>query len=260
MEMNENLVTEVTENVEQTTEQTPKTYTEDEFNEAVNAGVNAKLKEVMPGKIARREAKIRKEYDRKYGPLENVLRAGTGKESVEELTDTFTEFYRGKGIEIPERENTRDIEVLARADAEDIISGGYEEVVEEVERLSRKGIANMTVREKMMFKTLAEHRQNIERGNELSSIGVTEDIYNSKEFKDFANKYKSDIPITEIYQDFTKLQPKKEHKIMGSMKNTAVDSGVKDFYSSDDIDRLTEADLNKPGVWESVRRSMTGGK
>ena len=51
---NENLVTEVTENVENTTEETPKTYTEAEFN--------AKLDEVLGKKIARKEAKIRKEY------------------------------------------------------------------------------------------------------------------------------------------------------------------------------------------------------
>ncbi len=253
MEMNENLVTEVTENVEQTTEETPRTYTEAEFNEAVNA----KVKEVMPSKIARNEAKIRKEYDRKYGPLENVLKAGTGKESVEELTDTFTEFYRGKGVEIPKMENTRDIEVLARADAEDIISDGYEDVVEEVERLSRKGIANMTPREKIMFKTLAEYRQNTERGNELSSIGVTEDVYNSKEFKDFAGKFNANTPIKDIYDIYSKTQPKKEHKIMGSMKQSQVNV-PKDYYSQEDIERLTEEDLDNPAVWEAVRRSMTG--
>ncbi len=254
MEMNENPVTEeVTENVEQTTEETPKTYTEAEFNEAVNA----KLNEVMPGRIARREAKIRKEYDRKYGPLENVLRAGTGEENVEGMTNTLEKFYRGKGVEIPEIENTRDTEVLARADAEDIISGGYEEVVEEVERLSRKGIANMTAREKMMFKTLAEHRQNTERANELSSIGVTEDIYNSKEFKDFANKYRSDIPIKEIYEDFTKLQPKKEHKIAGSMKNEAKDTGVKDFYTYEEAIRIPRSELDKnPKLYKAIQESM----
>ena len=114
MENNENLVTEieeveVTEKMEQTTEETPKTYTEAEFN--------AKLDEVLGKKIARKEAKIRKEYERKYGDLENVLKAGTGKDSVEEMTDTFTKFYESKGIKIqkPSDYSTRDIEVLAKA-------------------------------------------------------------------------------------------------------------------------------------------------
>ena len=116
MNENENLVTEeVAENVEQTTEETPKTYTEAEFN--------AKLDEVLGKKIARKEAKLRKEYDKKYSELEEVLRAGTGKENVEEITDTFKQFYAKKGIPMPEKPNysDRDLAVLAKAEADEII-------------------------------------------------------------------------------------------------------------------------------------------
>ena len=69
---NENLVTEVTENAEKTAEKTQentpveKTYTESQLNEIVGK------------RLARNSAKIRKEYERKYGELENVLKAGTG--------------------------------------------------------------------------------------------------------------------------------------------------------------------------------------
>ena len=125
MENIENLVTEqVAENVEHTTEESPKLYTEADFN--------AKLDEALGKKIARKEAKIRKEYERKYGGLEEVLKAGTGKESVEELTDTFKQFYKGKGINIPEKPaySARDIETLAKADAAEFINGGFEDVVE----------------------------------------------------------------------------------------------------------------------------------
>jgi hypothetical protein len=165
MENNENLVTEqVAENVEQTTEQSPKTYTEAEFN--------AKLDEVLGKKIARKEAKIRKEYERKYGDLESVLKAGTGKESVEEVTDTFREFYEKKGIQIQKNPalSDNDIERLAKADAEDIIQSGYEDVVEEVDRLADIGVGNMTAREKAMFKVLAEHRSSTEKGKELAKL------------------------------------------------------------------------------------------
>jgi hypothetical protein len=44
---------------------------------------------------------------------------------------------------------------------------------------------------------------------------------------------------------------------MGSMKNT-VTKEVKDFYSAEEISRLTEEDLRNPEVWNIVRRSMTG--
>ena len=249
----ENLVVnETAENVETTTEETPKTYTEAEFN--------AKLDEVLGKKIARKEAKIRKEYDRKYGDLTEVLKAGTGKESVEEMTDTFAEFYRKKGIKIPEKPtySAKDIEVLANAEAEEIIRNGFDEVVEEVDRLTQLGVANMTEKEKAVFKALATHRQNAERSIELSKIGVTEDVYNSQEFKDFAGKFAANTPITDIYDIYHKTLPKKEHRTMGSMKQMP-EQGVKDYYSPEEIERLTMKDLDDPKVWEAVRRSMTGG-
>lgn len=252
MENNENLVTEqVTENVEVTTEETPK-YTESQFN--------AKLDEVLGKKLARREAKIRKEYDRKYGNLEEVLKAGTGKESVEEMTDTFAKFYASKGIKIPEKPSytDKDVEVLANADASEIIRSGYEDVVEEVDRLTALGVNNMTAREKAYFKVLAEHRQNTERQNELAKIGVTEEVYNSKEFQDFAKQFNSTTPIADIFNIYNKKQPKKEIKTMGSMKNSASnDSSVKDFYTRDEALKFTKKDFDKnPTLFKAVQDSM----
>ena len=262
---NEDLVTEevveteVTENVETTTEETPKTYSQEEFDAALNERLNKKLDEILPGKIARREAKIRKEYESKYGDLENVLRAGTGKENVEDMTATFKEFYQKKGIQIAEKPkySDRDIEVLAKAEAEDIIRYGYDEVVEEVDRLAKVGAANMTQREKAVFKVLAEYRLGAERGRELSKIGVAEDVINSKEFTDFANKFNPNVPVSEIYEMYKGKQPKKDIRPMGSMKQ-GHQSADKDFYTAEEIERLTMEDLDDPKVWEKVRRSMTG--
>jgi len=253
MNENENLVTEqVTENVEQTTEETPKTYTEADFN--------AKLDEVLGKKLARREAKIRKEYERKYGNLEEVLKAGTGKESVEEMTDTFAKFYQSKGIKLPEKPNytERDIEVLAKAEANDIINAGYEDVVEEVDRLTELGFDNMTAREKAYFRVLAEHRQKTERQNELAKIGVTEEMFNSQEFQDFAGKFNPKTPISEIFNIYTQTQPKKNIKPMGSMKNSVSDdSGVKDFYTRDEALKFTKKDFDKnPALFKAVQASM----
>ena len=243
----------VTENVEQTTEQTPvKMFTQDEVNEIVG-----KAK-------ARTKAKIEKRYEQEYGELRDVLKAGTGKESVEEITTTFADYYRQKGVPIQEKPKytTKDIEVLAKADAEDIISGGLEEVIEETERLSAIGVAGMTDREKAMFKTLAEYRQNAERGKELSGIGVTEEVYNSKEFREFAGKFNRNTPIKDVYDIYTKTQPKKDIKPMGSMKSGAqADSGVKEFYSVEEVRTIPTSEYYKnPALWEAVQRSMTKWK
>ena len=249
MENNENFVTEVTENVEQTTEQTPKTYTQEEVDDIVGK------------RIARKEAKIRKEYDRKYGQLEEVLKAGTGKDSVEEMTDTFKQFYTQKGIQMPQKPSytAKDIELLAKAEADEIIRGGFEDVVEETDRLAEIGAANMTAREKAVFKVLAEHRQNTERSRELGKLGVTEDVYNSAEFKDFQSKFNPNTPIGDIYDIYRKTQPKKEYKTMGSMKNnTSADSTVKDFYTRDEALKFTKKDFdNNPALFKAVEQSMS---
>ena len=253
MEHIDNLVTEeqVAENVEITTEEIPvKTYTQEEVDAIVGK------------RIARKEAKIRKEYDRKYGELTEVLEAGTGKKGVDELKDTFQSFYASKGIRMPEKPNysAKDIEVLAKAEAAEFINGGFEEVVEEVDRLAAITVEKMTAREKALFKELATYRQNAERGKALSKLGVTEDVYGSEDFKAFASKFNTNTPIEDVYSIYAKTLPRKEHKIMGSMKNTTPDKGVKDHYTPEELSKLSAADLRDDNVWAAVRRSMTGGK
>lgn len=240
---------EVAENVEQTTEETPvKMYSQDEVDAIVG-----KAK-------ARAKAKVEKDYQRKYGGLEEVLKAGTGKESVDELTDTFAEFYRGKGINIPQKPNysDKDIEVLARAEADEIIRGGFEDVVEEADRLKDLGFDNMTARDKAIFVALTNHIKDTETSRELSKIGVTEDVYNSQEFKDFARKFTSDTPITDVYNIYKQTLPKKDIKPMGSMTNhNSGDKGVKDFYTRDEALKFTKEDFDKnPALFAAVEKSM----
>jgi hypothetical protein len=251
MNENENLVTEqVAENVEQnTTEETvpAKVFTQDELNAAVG-----KAK-------ARERAKLEKQYKKEYGDLIGVLEAGTGKKGVGEITDTFTEFYKGKGITIPEkpRYSDKDMEVLAQSDAAEIISAGYDEVVEEVDRLAELGAENMSAREKAYFKVLAEHRQKAERQNELAKIGVTDDEYNSREFQEFMSKFNPKTPISEIHALYAKTQPKKEIKPMGSMKSGTTEAAVKEFYTRDEALKFTKSDYDKnPALFKAVCDSM----
>ena len=253
MENKENLVTkEVAENVEQTTEETPKLYTEEELN--------AKVNEITGKRVARREAKIRKEYESKYGDLVDTLKAGTGKEDVDEINNTFKEFYEKKGISIKKKPeySPKDIETLATKEADEIIEAGYEEVVEEVDRLTELGFDNMNARDKAVFKKLAEYRQSAERSKELAKIGVTEDVYNSKEFKDFASMFNSNTPIAKIYETYAKTQPKKEFKTTGSMKSTvSADSDVKDYYTPEEARRFTKKELdNNPELFKAIENSM----
>ena len=270
-EENKEPVTNVTENVEaQTTEEIagveateqseavemPKTYTEEELN--------ARVDELLARKIARKEAKIRKEYEEKYSPYkeaESVLNAGMGTSNIQEATDNLKEFYKKKGLEIPQYTpsySDYDMKAGAEREANEIIESGFDEVVEEVDRLASKGVDNMTPREKLIFNQLANYRKAEGDRKELAKIGVKDDVLKSEDFKEFAKDFKSDVPITKIYEKYAKTQPKPKVETIGSMKNaTSDDGGVKDFYTRDEALKFTRKELDKnPALFKAIENSM----
>lgn len=260
------VIDEITENVEGTTEETvgvedvvetPKTYTEEELNKRVD--------ELLAKKIARKEAKIRKEYEEKYSDYkeaELVLNTGLGTSSIKEATENLRDFYTNKkGIQIPKYEpsySENDMKVLANAEAQSIIDAGFDEVVEEVDRYAAIGVDNMTPRQKETFKTLAEYRQNEENKRELAKIGVNEKALQDNDFIEFANKLNPSLSIREKYEMYSKFKPKPMVETIGSMKNTtSTDTGVKDFYTRDEALKFTRKDFDKnPELFKAVERSM----
>ncbi len=235
----------------------PKLYSEEEFQQKLTE----KLDEILPSKIGRREAKLRKEYDGKYGGLMDVLKAGTGKDSVEDITETFRQHYAGKGINIPKRDaySEDDIRVLAKNDAASIIKGGYDEVKDELDRLGAVGAKNMSSRDKALWSELSQYRQNEDRVRDLAKIGVSKDVYGSEDFRNFASKFNCDTPAREIYDLYEKTHnTQTEINNPGSMKNIPPkDTGVKDFYTRDEALRFTRADLDKnPALVKAIENSM----
>lgn len=269
-EENENLVEETTENVEeQTTEETVNGDSEEVVEEAVETTeeepkvetfTKEQVDEMIAKKLARKEAKLRKEYDRKYGRVETVLKAGLQKESFEDAVNELEEYYENEGVNIPKytsEYNRYDMEAGAEKEAKEIIDSGYDEIVEEVERLAKIGIENMSNRDKIIFQKIAEERKRLEEEKELSSIGIGRDSL-TDEFKDFSKKLNSDLSLKEKYEMYLKFRPKPEVETIGSMKNTkTVDSGVKDFYSRDEALKFTKSDFDKnPELYKAVQNSM----
>lgn len=254
----ENMV-EMPENVEETTEEIIESVEEPVIEEPAKVYTEEEFRQRLEKGIKRREAKIRKEYDERYGGLENVLKAGTGLGSVEEIEGNFRQFYEGKGIQIPTQPtySDKDIAVLAKAEAEDIIQSGLDEVIDEVNRLAKIGVDKMSARDKAVFSQLAAYRKDAEQARELSKIGVPEEVYNSKEYKEFAGMFDSKTPTAKVYELYEKTQPEKEFKLPGSMKQTTQDTRVKEFYTVEEARRFTKADFdNTPGLFEAVERSM----
>lgn len=257
----ENLVTEeVAENVEGTTEQTEGQVEQVTTEPVEETFTKAQVDEMIAKKLARKEAKIRKDFEKKYGRAENIVKAGLGVDSFEEGVNQLEDFYKKKGVDIPNLSayNDYDMQAGAEKEANEIIESGFEEVVEEVERLADIGFNNMTPREKAMFQKLADYRKTTETHRELAKMGVKEDVYASKEFKDFASKFNSNTPVVDIYNIYAQTQPKPKVETMGSMKNTVNnDSGVKDFYTRDEALKFTKKDFDKnPALFKAVEKSM----
>lgn len=229
----------------------PKMYTEAELEEIkttikLNAKKNA-------------ERKIRREYEKKYGRAETVLKAGLHKETFEDAVTELENYYTQEGVNIPKIQySERDTEILANAEADEIISSGYEELVEEVDRLANIGVDNMSNRDKILFNKLASERKRIEEEKDLASIGVDKSSI-TDEFKEFSKKLNPNLSIKEKYEMYSKFKPKPEVEQMGSMKNdTSKDNGVKDFYSRDEALKFTKQDFDKnPALFKAVEQSMS---
>ena len=269
-EENKDLVNE-TENVEgQTTEENvPMAEGETETINAIeeskpeekpkqdNLLTKEQVDEMIAKKLARKEDKIRKEYEKKYGKLESVINAGLGTNNTDEALEKLTDFYTKKGINIPTQASytDRDIEILARDDARDIISLGYDEMVEEGERLAKLG-NNMSKREKLCLEILTKEMKNIEDEKDLSAIGVSPDALKDSDYQDFASKLNPSLSVKEKYEMYLKFKPKPKVETMGSMKSVVPKTDVKEYYTPEEVSKLSMKDLDDPKVMAAVEKSM----
>lgn len=271
MENNEELVSEETENVEeQTTEEIVNDSTEsndveepteekveEPVKEEVRTYTDEEVNEIASKRAARVEKKLRREYEKKYSKLGNVLNAGLGTSNLEDATSKLEDFYKEKGINIPETYEPSlsddEIEYLANKDAEEIISSGYADMVEEGERLAKLG-KDMSNREKIVLEKLTSKMKEIEEMKELSSIGVDKEQLDN-DFREFEKKLNPNLSLKEKWEMYQSTKPKKEIKQIGSMKNDV--QKVKDYYSPEEIAKLSDEQLDDPKIWEVVRKSMT---
>lgn len=101
------------------------------------------LNEMMKARLARQEKDLKSEYEKRYGRLENVVKAGLETDDIEEATNKLEGFYKERGINIPSNNvssyDPNDVEKLAKIDAEEVIDLGFNEIIYETDRLLKKG-------------------------------------------------------------------------------------------------------------------------
>lgn len=255
-EIQEEVNTETTEQEENTegSEKEVKTFTQDEINKMMEERVRRER-----NTSRRSEANLKREYEERIADIENIIKAGFGTDNLDDGLARITELCKNKGIKIPERKSSysqSDLEVLANHTADEIIADGYDAVDSELKKLANKGADRMSAREKLIFNKLNNTKKILDSEKELASIGVKPEILQSKEFKDFADKFTgSKFSMKEVYEMYAKeTKPKPKVKPIGSMINPNPKQ-EKTFISEAEFDKMTDKEIeeNMP----LIRKSMT---
>ena len=245
-----------------TDENSDEEPTEEVDEEAKPKYTDEQLDEIISRKLARQRKKLDKEYKKKYSRLETVVNAGLGTDNVEEATEKLTEFYEENGISIPSSNQSKftddEIQLLANAEAERFINEStYKELVDEVYEIEETMKEDeLTEREQLYYQRLKNELNRKEDEKAVLSLGISLSDLEKKEVQDYFKKLNPNLSTKEKYEMYLSSKPKKQNKQMGSMKSGA-QSKVKDYYTPEEIDRLTSDELDKPEVWEAVRKSMT---
>lgn len=243
---------------------------ESEENKEVKKSLRELLKEnpeyqeeyntMIKTRLDREDRKYQRELS-KYRDTENVLRSTLNIGEDDDTNAKLREYYEKEGVKLPEPIKAglsqREIERLGLGDAEDIIAEGYEAMEEEANRLANIGYKNLNDREKVTFNKLAETLTEENNRNELLKLGAKEELLKDTKFISFKNQFNSNVPIKNIYEMYMKENKQKTVKENpGSMKNSNVNS-TKDYYTAEEIAKLTDEQLDDPKVWAAVRKSMT---
>lgn len=229
-----------------------------------NPEYQEEFSEMMKTRLDRQERTFQKELS-KYKDTENVLKSTLGASDIAEANKKLREYYENEGIKLPDVYkpglSSRENEILGKADAQDFIDEGYESMLNEANRLAAKEYKNLNERERVVFNTLADKLNEENARRELLKVGAKEEILNDKDFISFKNKFNSKTPVGDIYNLYLKARDGKPKPVaMGSMKDTTAKKEIKDFYSPDDVNKLTDEEWAKPGVFEKALASMKNWK
>lgn len=225
----------------------PKTFTQEE------------LDTIVENRLKRERKRLDKEYNSKlskYEELAYLTREGLKAENDEDALEKTRNFYGKQGIKYTPGRSAREEEILASAEAQDILDNcdNTDDIEKEIKRILSKG-TNATDRETLIAQKLNDELTLKVRVSELEKIGVKEEIYNSAEFKKFEKQFTKETPIADIYELYrSKTTPKKEVYNPGSMKTTA-GKEKKKFISEAEYDKMSDKEIEEN--LKLIEESMT---
>ncbi len=259
----EEVIVSTSEDEKSSQEDVQETKSEDDIERQIEERANKIAEEKIEARLIRdRKQRERRENQElaKYRQLENVIKAGLGVDNIDDAISQSSEYYQNQGINIPkyeDRYSERDEIILANADAKEIIDLGREEMEAEANRIASIPADERSIREKTMFDTICKELISLRDIDELKQKGYKTDILNTKEFSDFRNQFNLDTPISKIYEMYNKIngQAVQQPKSPGSAKSATSIKQIKDYYSPEDVDKLTPEDWDNPKIMEVIDKS-----
>lgn len=223
------------------------------------------MNKIIESRLARKDREYEKRIA-KYEDLVSTLKAGMGKDTsnVDELNTDLKNFYKEQGVEIPEikRElSEKEQTILAKAEAQEIIDSGDDEVNRIATEIMNKPASERTTREKILLDNLASHAVYSRAKNELKSKNIDTSILDNDSFKTFASQFSANTPITNIYDMYTKVnnvEVKERPASTGSTKTISNTNQLKDFYTEEEASKFTQEELlRNPKLLDRITDSMS---
>lgn len=197
-------------------------------------------------KREREEAQTRAKYEQ----LESIMKTALGAKDIDDVITKSKEFYKEQGIQIPEiinksSYNEREEMILAKADAEEIISLGKKEMEEEANRIASIPKNERSIRDNTIFKEVCTKLMVLKDEESLKSKGYDMKILEDKDFSLFRSQFNVDIPVSKVYEMYSKLNPKTVEKpaSAGSAKSENNTSG--ETFSAERINNMKPEEMLK---------------
>lgn len=219
--------------------------------------------EIIKPRLDRKEREFNKKLS-KFRRTRDLLGASFNSDDIDYINSSMENYLIENGLELPTTRESNlsdeEYEILGNAEAEKIISLGEDVMIEELNKLKEFKAEELSPKEKYVYKRLYEKLDENKKIVELQKEGIDLSILEDNEFNNFKKKFSKDTSLLEIvnmYNQFNNTEPAPAK--IGSQKSNT-EKGAKEFYSEKEIANLTMEDLDKPGVFEAVRRSMTKNK
>ena len=240
------------EEVQETTEEVVQTSEED-IERQIEERANKIAEEKMEARLIRDRIKREREDAQtraKYEQLENIMKSALGADNIDDVITKSKEFYKEQGISIPEiinksSLNEREEMILAKADAVDIIKLGKSEMEIEANRIASIPEEKRSLRDKTIFNDVCKELVRINDEENFKAKGYDTKILNDKDFLSFREQFNLNIPVSSVYEMYSKLNVKHVEKpaSAGSAKNEV--GKVTESFSAERINNMTPQELMK---------------